>query len=591
MLQQREALQLEQKTIAVHQEQKATVARQEAGAHHHAVPTLHHIEAQAHRAAQVVAIHLEDPAGHQARQVAAHEAAAVAADTVAVVADRTFLFISYLFTFLSKIMKRVILISIISLLTINSYAQYASDALRFSQQYYQGTARNMAVGSAFGALGSDLSTLATNPAGLGLFRNNEYTVTPEVFTSNISSLYHGNGAEDTRTVFDLSNFGMVTTTKAARNAGGFKFFQFAFGLNRLNNYNSNRTIAGNNTASSKLDVYLENADGIDYQDIENDYNGYYSYDLTPAWNTYLIDTIPGYNDWYYSPVPFAGVQQKEIIASRGSTNEWDISMGTNFDDKLYFGITFGLPYTRYFRETRYSEQDIADTIPYFNSWSSYENLTTTGFGFNIKAGLIYRPIDWLRIGGAYHSPTWYAMTDHWYTRMNSDLEDGYVFQSASPDGAFDYKLHTPMRAIGDVAIIFRKYGFLTFEYEYVDYSTAKFKANGVDYATGTNADIRNYYQATHNFRGGVEIKAGVFSFRGGYALYASPYKQNLNDGKKQYVTGGLGYNNGSFGIDFAFVYGNKKSDYYLYTSNNFITEPAKINEKDYQAVLTLSYRY
>jgi len=487
-------------------------------------------------------------------------------------------------------MKRVIIISTILLASMGAFAQYASDALRFSQQYYQGTARNMSVGSAFGALGSDLSSLAINPAGLGLFRNSEYTITPEVFSRSITADYLGQSVNDSRTIFDLSNFGMVSTTSLGRNGGGFKFIQFAFGVNRLNNFNTSRTIVGNNSESSKLDVYLENADGINYTEIENNYSGFYSYDLTPAWNTFLIDTIPGYSDLYYSPLPYAGVQQKEVMSVRGSTNEWDFSMATNFEDKLYFGITLGMPYTRFYRDTRYSEQDVADTIPYFNSWSVYEYLTTTGYGFNIKLGMIYRPVSWLRIGGAFHSPTWYSMTDNWNTITESSLEWD-SFSSSSPQGTFNYKLYTPMRAIGDVALIFKKYGFLTFEYEYVDYGTAKFKATGVDYASGTNTDIRNYYQGTNNFRGGIEIRAGLFSFRGGYALYGSPYKNNLNDGKKQYFTGGLGYSNGRFGVDFAFVYGNRKSDYYLYTSNVFATDAVKINEKDYQTVLTLRYRY
>jgi len=475
--------------------------------------------------------------------------------------------------------------------TVGAYAQYASDALRFSQQYYQGTARNMAVGSAFGALGSDLSSLAINPAGLGLFRKSEYTLTTEIPTRNTSTYYNGGTAEDSRTIFDLSNFGMANTTYLGNQAGGFKFFQFAFGFNRLNNFNMNRTIVGDNLENSKIDAYLEQANGVNYSDIENDYNGWYSYDLTPAWNTYLLDTVPEYTDWYDSPVPPGGIQQKEVLSSKGSTNEWDISVGTNFDDKVYFGLTLGMPYTRYFRETKYSENDVADTIPYFNSWSVYENLTTTGFGFNVKVGLIYRPTEWLRIGGAYHSPTWYSMSDRWYTNTKSDLETWGSYQSLSPDGVFDYKLHTPMRAIGDVALIFKKYGFLTFEYEYVDYSKAKFKASGVDYSTGSNADIRNNYQATHNFRGGLEVRASAFSFRGGYAYYASPYKDNLNDGKKHYFTGGVGYAYHGFGIDFAFVYGSKKNDYYLYTSKNFYTAPANIHEKDYQAVLTLKYKY
>ncbi len=487
-------------------------------------------------------------------------------------------------------MKRVIIISIILLAGVTTYAQYASDALRFSQQYYQGTARNMAVGSAFGALGSDLSASAINPAGLGLFRNNEYTITPEIFTKNISSIYQGKMIDDSRTVFDISNFGLLSSIKTGNNSSGFKFVQFSFSLNRLNNFNSNRTIVGDNINSSKLDVYLEQADGINYTDIEDNYSGYYSYDLTPAWNAFLIDTVPGYTDWYYSPVPFAGVQQKEVTHSRGSTNEWDFSMAGNFNDKLYLGITLGLPYTRFFRNTYYGESDVADTIPYFDSWTVNEYLTTTGFGFNIKLGMIYRPVNWLRIGGAFHSPTWYSLTDNWNTNYDSNLEWG-SFSSSSPQGVFNYKLYTPMRAIGDVALIIKKYGFLTFEYEYVDYGTARFKASGVDYASGTNADIKNYYKGVSNFRGGLEVRAGMFSFRGGYALYGSPYKNNLNDGKKQYFTGGLGYNNGRFSADFAFVYGNKKSNYYLYTSDNFATEPAALTEKDYQAVLTFSYRY
>lgn len=487
-------------------------------------------------------------------------------------------------------MKRVIIISTIILASLSTFAQYADDALRFSQQYYQGTARNMAVGSAFGALGSDLSSLSINPAGLGLYRNSEHTITPEIFTRNITSDYHGKMIDNSRTVFDLSNLGMVNTINLKKNSSGFKFVQFAFGMNRLNNFNSNRTIIGDNLNSSKLDAYIENADGIDYTDIENNYSGAYSYDLNPAWNTFLIDTVPGYSNWYYSPIPYAGVQQKEVTESRGSTNEWEFSMGTNFEDKLYLGITLGIPYTRFFRNTRYSEQDIADTIPYFKSWSSAEYLTTTGYGFNIKLGLIYRPVNWLRIGGAFHSPTWYSLTDNWNTVYNSNLEWN-SFSSSSPQGVFNYKLYTPMRAIGDIALIIKKFGFLTFEYEYVDYGNAKFKAAGVDYASGTNADIRNTYQRVSNFRGGAEVRAGMFSFRGGYALYGSPYKNNLNDGMKQYITGGLGYSNGRFGADFAVVYGNKKSDYYLYTSENFATDVTSIKEKDYQVVLTLKYLY
>ncbi len=478
----------------------------------------------------------------------------------------------------------------IALYSFGLYAQYAEDALRFSEQYYQGTARSMAVGSSFGALGADVSVLSTNPAGLGLYRSNTYSITPEIFTRKTTAEYNGDKGEDTRTIFDLSSFSMISATNLGGKNNGFRFVQLGFGMNRLNNFNFERTIKGTNYENSRLDAYLANADGVNYQDIEEDYGGYYSYDLTPAWNTFLIDTIPGYQDWYFSPVPWGGVYQTERMRTYGSVNEWVMSIAGNYADKLYVGFTLGMPMLRYYRETTYSEYDSGDTIPYFDSWSVYENLSTTGVGVNLKLGLIYRPVDWIRVGVAFHSPTWYSLHDNWYTIYNSDLESFGSYTSSSPNGVFDYHLHTPYRVIGDMAFIVKKQGFISVEYEFVDYSIAQFKASGVDYDMGVNYDIEQYFAPTHNIRAGVEYRPGPFSIRGGYALYASPYANNLNDGKKQTFSGGLGYSSHHFSIDFAFIYGKKNEDYYLYTSDYGSANPALITSKDYQAVLTLTFR-
>ena len=471
-----------------------------------------------------------------------------------------------------------------------SYSQYAEDALRFSQQYYQGTARSMGAGSSFGALGADVLVLSTNPAGMGLYRSNVYSITPEVFTRNTSSLYNGSTGEDTRTVFDLSSFGMISSTFLGNKKDGLTFLQIGFGLNRINNFNSEGYINGYNYDNSRLDAYLANANGINYEDIENNYAGLYAYDLTPAWNTYLIDTIPGYQDWYFTPVPFGGVYQKQRFRSYGSVNEWDISISGNISDKLYLGFTLGMPMLRYYRETTYSEYDSGDTIPYFNSWSVYENLSTTGVGVNLKVGLIYRPVEWVRLGFAFHSPTWYGLHDYWYTIHNSDLESFGSFSSSSPNGFFDYHLHTPYRIISDLAFIVNKQGFISLEYEFTDYSNSKFKESGVDYSMGVNQDIRNYYAGTHNIRAGFEYRLGAVSLRAGYSLYGSPYKNDLNDGKQQNFSGGLGYSTGNFSIDAAFVYGKKKEDYYLYTSDYGSANPALMTYKSYQVVLTFTYR-
>ena len=49
-------------------------------------------------------------------------------------------------------------------------AQTDIDALRYSQTSIAGTARFTSMAGAFGALGGDFSSLATNPAGVAIYR-------------------------------------------------------------------------------------------------------------------------------------------------------------------------------------------------------------------------------------------------------------------------------------------------------------------------------------------------------------------------------------------------------------------------------------
>ena len=66
-------------------------------------------------------------------------------------------------------------------------AQSAVDEYSLSQTETRGTARFMAMGGAFTALGGDLSTLTQNPAGIGVYRRSEIgatlDITPSKFTT------------------------------------------------------------------------------------------------------------------------------------------------------------------------------------------------------------------------------------------------------------------------------------------------------------------------------------------------------------------------------------------------------------------------
>jgi len=55
-----------------------------------------------------------------------------------------------------------------------SYAQTVAEGVRYSSYDYAGTARSVAVGGAFSALGADMSAISVNPAGLGEYRGHHW---------------------------------------------------------------------------------------------------------------------------------------------------------------------------------------------------------------------------------------------------------------------------------------------------------------------------------------------------------------------------------------------------------------------------------
>lgn len=487
-------------------------------------------------------------------------------------------------------MKKSFILSIWLSIAISTMAQNETDALRFSQVYYQGTARSMSMGGAFGAIGADFSSLSMNPAGIGLYRTNEFTLSPTIYNSKTESTYNGMYGDDLRSNFSLGNMGVVLTNKIddGSSASPWKYYQFGFGMNRTNAFHNRHFIQGDNPDHSKVDVYLDRVWNTDPSDIEDQF----PYDLYPAWYVYLLDTVRDGNGnlVYTRPVPQGGIRQFETQNTWGSTNEWLFSAGANLSDKVFVGATFGIPYTRFFRETIYTEKDVNDDYAGFDEWSYTETVETRGAGINLKVGVIAWPVDWLRIGAAVHTPTYYAeMQDIWYSSVEAKLEPDYNKKS-SPTGEYLYDISTPMRAIGSAAVIFGKYGLLSADYEYVNYSKMRLRAPDYNF-TSENQNIKDYYTSTYNLRLGTEWRLDQFSLRGGYALYGSPYADDLNDGKRSNVTFGIGYNEKNFSLDLAYINGSMNQNYYLYTSENYSTNATEQKQKINQFVLTTRFRF
>jgi hypothetical protein len=458
-----------------------------------------------------------------------------------------------------KTMKRLsILLSSAVLLPCLSMAQNEVDMLRYSQLTFGGTARSVGMAGAFGALGADASTLSSNPAGIGLYRKSELSLTPAFFNQRTTSVYNGNTNVDSKANFYFSNWGMVFTSKIGKDDDLPEWKNVSFGIayNRSNDFNNRFVINGNNGSSSLLDVYLKNANGSTPDNLD-------PFTTNLAFQTYLLDTVPGYDNRYFSQVPFGGMAQRKSVTTTGGMGETAITFGGNYSNKLYIGGTFGIGSVRYSETSSFEETDEKDTILNIKNYQLIQDISTTGRGFNAKFGMIYRPFDFVRIGAAVHSATYYSLTDNYSSSIDASYDDGNTFSSNSPDGSYNYSVTTPFRAIGSVGFVIGKIALIDADYEYVDYSAGRLR--GSDYSFfNENEAAQTKYRPTANIRVGAEVKLNPVSLRAGYALYGSPYKAGINDGAHSSYTFGIGFKDEFYFVDLACVLSDSKEKYYIY---------------------------
>lgn len=481
-------------------------------------------------------------------------------------------------------------------ISIFAQAQTDIDALRYSQTYPGSTARSLAMGGAFGALGADFSVLSTNPAGIGLYRKSEFSFTPGLFRSKTDATYLGRKADDDKYNVNVSNLGLVWAKENLISTSALKFWAFGIGLNRLNNFNNRSLYEGVNSRNSLLDFYAQQAQGTHPDNLEN-----FPFDANLAYQTFLIDPMPSDSFSYTTAIPFHGQLQRRSVETRGALDELAISFGGNINDKFYFGATLGLPFIKYTEEIVYQEIDVNNTIVNadssldFNSFKLNQDIETSGSGINFKFGVLFKPTEWVRIGGAVHSPTYfYNMHDEYSSSIQTDFANNINYEYSSPIGVFEYNLTTPFKAMGNLGFLVLNSGLISFEYEFIDYSEAKLRSS-TDKFFDQNELIRAKYQAASNFRVGAEWKYMQFALRGGFGYYGSPFKSKINpsdvDQARMVYSGGIGYREENYFIDLGYAFSQQDEFYRPYTLNSQIVEGAKLDRSMHNILLTLGLRF
>ena len=194
---------------------------------------------------------------------------------------------------------------------------------------------------------------------------------------------------------------------------------------------------------------------------------------------------------------------------------------------------------------------------------------------NLKAGIIYKPSEFVRLGLAIHSPTYYQLTDKYNASVTTNTENyqGQLTQSSSDlvgqDAQFKYWMFTPFRVIGSVSYVVNEIqdvrqqkGFLTADIEYVNYKGASYTTDpgsndqgSKDYLKSLNKAIDKAYKGAFNFRAGGELKFTTVMVRLGAAYYGNPYQDiNGEKGSRFHLSGGLGYRNKGLFVDLTYIY-------------------------------------
>lgn len=541
-------------------------------------------------------------------------------------------------------MNKSILILSLSLSTAGmAFGQGAVDAYRLSQPDMKGTARFMGMAGAFGALGGDLSTLSQNPAGIGVYRSNELGFSLNLDCQSSTSEAQGFKHDMSQTKFLLNNIGAVLTMRLPSET--LPNLNFGFTYNKGASFN--RIYGGNiPKLSNSLSNYIagiSNGENLTENDLVSTEN-YDPYNPTdggyPApwisilgYDSYLISpTGSGENTrWYGQWGDGTSGSGSFKVQEKGSVDEYNIAFGGNIMNVLYWGMDFDIVNLNYTIQSLWGENLENAYVPNQNNelvkesanWGLGNYYNVHGSGFNYKLGLILKPIQELRIGFAFHTPTWYNLTENFVGSVDyqyGSSESG----STSTNGGYmaynDMSFRTPWKIIASVAGVIGNNFILSMDYEWVAYNKMKFSAPGSYginddwgydwdygwdwYAPGapsttkaptrsfgydddmygaTNGDIENYYQSTNTIRLGAEYRVTpAFSLRAGYSYTTSPVKQGVRDDKEviytagtrpnyrfdnhtYYITCGAGYRYQNFYVDLAYVYKNISSQYHAYT--------------------------
>lgn len=489
------------------------------------------------------------------------------------------------------------------------------DANNFAATAINGSARFMGVGGSMGAVGGDASALTVNPAGIGVFRSSEVSLS---VNGNWNNTTMGDAGRATVADFNLQSVSYVGTWNYER-TNGLVNLNINAGFNRIKNFNR-QGVYSHNGAGSATELMAAISEGQAYTDIgitESGKDPYLNEDVgwlpIMSYNTGAIwrDTsdVSGasYLGYPTQVVSTESINKSTWFRESGYINEFNFAIGGNISNLFYFGMSFVCNVLDYNQYTEYKETwSTNGNMTHYNSYSA------KGTGFTYRVGVMFKPVNWLRIGGAYHTPTWYSINSRTGGNMTTFIngDESSTTTSASTTTNRNY-VAGPMKAVASLGFVIGRYSFINVDYIYENYRGISIKDNLHIESLIMSQEIQNNMRDRHSIRTGIEFKpisALAIRLGGGYSwstmnddasrLYiANDVNTGMayyNDRGSYYVSCGLGYNIGRHAFDIAYVWQVNNAMYYAYGNyrqTELALTPISLRSVHNNIVFTYSVRF
>ena len=506
-------------------------------------------------------------------------------------------------------MIRRFIYTLLLLLPAVAGAQHFYNFTGINDKGLLGTARFVGMGGSMSALGADISVMGVNPAGIALYRSNDCAFTASFENNESRSSYNNTEMNSSYSGCRLDNFGVVISNRLG--ASDIEFINIGIAYRANNTLNRNFDMYGAAKGFSQQyvidELYRKNpfdTDNVTYSMYEK--LGYNWLTLLASDGRLVADDgnlITGADGELLYPPTHHGYYSEE----RGGVDVADVNASLNIMDRVYLGVTFSYSLVDYDRYSYYNEDDAIGEI-----YSIVNNYSVSGTGVDFKLGAIVRPFKYLplKVGVAFHTPTYYRLHDTSYASIAG--VDGLVYDTRDEQRYYDtfdikYKYRTPWRVNASVAYTLGSYLALNAEYEFTDYRNASY-AGRTTLCKMQNYDIDACLRGQHIARVGAELNLNRLALRAGYSystamFNASAYKlvdnmsvtdtatEYLNLYDKSNVTFGLGYRFDSLYIDLAYMLQMQQGDFYPFYDTEYVNPAAKAHFTDQTVALTMGMRF